>query len=177
MIERQMSLIGPEMSRAADIDPTWTFRYDLRRQWGEGPFRVVNFVMLNPSTADANDDDPTIRRCINFAKSWDFNGLVVTNLFAYRATDPRELATPDDSIGPENDRYIRRWARDSELVVCAWGVNSRVKYRAPEVLYDIRKCGKVPMVLKHTKDGSPTHPLYLPSYLTPIPLRGEDAIS
>lgn len=154
----------------ADIDPTGAYRYDLRRSWGEPGFKVVNFIMLNPSTADASIDDPTIRRCVGFAKSWGYGGLVVTNLFAFRATDPRELLDADDSIGPLNDAYIARWAGGSDAVVCAWGSNARVKFRAPEVLHDIRKAGKVPMAIRMTKDGHPSHPLYLPANLCPTPL-------
>src|SRR5581483_9586135 len=95
------------------------YRYSLARFFGDGG--VVNFIMLNPSTADAETDDPTIRRCLGFAKAWGYGTLVVTNLFAYRATDPAELAKAGDPVGPDNDTRLWSEAQLSDLVVCAWG--------------------------------------------------------
>lgn len=95
---------------SAIISDCGTYRYLLTRATGvtlfESQARTVNFIMLNPSTADATADDPTIRRCIRFAMAWDYERLVVTNLFAFRATDPGDLRFAKDPIGPENDRHI-----------------------------------------------------------------------
>ncbi|MEP0894347.1 DUF1643 domain-containing protein [Leptolyngbya boryana FACHB-1624] len=79
------------------------------------------FVGLNPSTADETHDDPTIRRCTKFAKDWGYSGLCMTNLFAYRATDPKEMIASVDSIGLENDQYLLEYAARAGIVVAAWG--------------------------------------------------------
>src|ERR1700675_2760492 len=102
-------------------------RYVLRRSWmGDGG--VVNFIMLNPSVATDIFDDATIRRCVGFGKRWGYSGLVVTNLFAYRATQPKDLMSLVDhnvglAIGEENDAHIDREGRMAHAVVCAWGDN------------------------------------------------------
>lgn len=158
------------LSGGADIDPTGSYRYDLRRSWGEDCFDVVNFIMLNPSTANVSEDDPTIRRCLAFAKRWGFGGLVVTNLFAFRATNPKALAGCIDPVGPLNDEYIGQRADGANLVVCAWGTNGSFKGRDLEVLYDLRKRGIVPHALKLTGKGHPGHPLYLLNTSRPFPM-------
>ena len=103
-------------------------RYTLRRNW-IGDEGVVNFIMLNPSTADDNFDDPTIRRCVGFAKRWGYSGISVTNLFAYRATDPNDLIkllmTNGGfrlAVGEENTVHLGREAKNAQLIVCAWGI-------------------------------------------------------
>lgn len=172
MSKAQLSLLPKAGDRpdGADIDPSGIYRYDLRRSWGEPGFKVVNFIMLNPSTADASIDDPTIRRCIGFAKSWGYGGLVVTNLFAFRATDPMQLYHADDPIGSLNDEYIARWAGGANLVVAAWGALGVINGRWAEVLDGLRKRGIVPHYIKLTMSGFPGHPLYLPANLRPIPM-------
>lgn len=172
MPERHRSLFPPDGRRpdGADIDSTGCYRYDLRRSWGAAPFRVINFIMLNPSTADASEDDPTIRRCIGYAKSWGYGGLVVTNLFAWRSTDPLVLYSVFDPVGSLNDGYIARWAGSSDLVVAAWGALGVIKQRCKEVLGELREL-KVPVhALKLTASGQPGHPLYLPAHLVPLPM-------
>lgn len=121
-------------------------------------------VGLNPSTADETDDDPTIRRCIAFAGAWGFGGLLMTNLFAYRATQTAELLAQADPIGPENDRHLAEGARTSAVVVAAWGTlgnhlgrDALVRSMLPRLHY-----------LRLTKDGHPAHPLYLPAGLEPV---------
>ena len=109
-----------ELTRAATISACTKYRYSLRRTWQEGG-RVVCFIMLNPSTADADIDDPTIRRCVGFGKSWGYDALEVVNLFAWRETEPKFLITPSDPIGPDNDGAILEASGRAELVVCAWG--------------------------------------------------------
>lgn len=134
-----------------------THRYALTRTWGEAAPAV--FVMLNPSTADALVLDPTVRRCISFAKREGCGGLTVLNLFAFRSTDPRGLKICPDPVGPSNDRFIRDFTADASLVVAAWGVHGHLHGRAQvvtELLADVDlRC------LGVTKDGSPKHPLYV----------------
>ncbi len=114
--------------------------------------------MLNPSTADAETDDPTIRRCIGFARKWGFQELQVGNLFAWRATDPRELKQALDPVGPENDRHLMTMSGCADVVIAAWGARGNYRNRAAEVL-DLLE-GTV-YHLGLTKQGHPKHPLYL----------------
>ena len=132
------------------------YRYRLWRRWDRAR-PVVAFVMLNPSTADATRDDPTIRRCISFARAWGFGGVEVVNLFAYRATDPRVLRRARDPVGPGNDRQIARACREAALVVAAWGA-SHAGDRAAHVLRRL----SAPRCFGTTRSGQPAHPLYLP---------------
>jgi hypothetical protein len=120
------------------------------------------WCMLNPSTADANVDDPTIRRCIGFALREGYGGIYVVNLMAYRATDPADCLAQSDPIGPENDDYLERAARNTGIVVCAWGAKAPewiVKRGICHISGDIAGAGLV--CLGTTKDGSPRHPLYV----------------
>jgi hypothetical protein len=108
----------------ADLSPCGTYRYLLGRRVGEGD-RTALFMMLNPSTADATEDDPTIRRCTGFARREGCGVLEVVNLFAYRATDPAELRTAPDPVGPANDHHIKAALGRVALVVVAWGALPR----------------------------------------------------
>lgn len=140
-----------------------TYRYILTRQWDEGkPYAM--FIGLNPSTADETRDDPTIRRCINFAKRWGYGALVMMNLFAYRATDPEVMKEAEDPIGPETDSWIHAFAQDAGIVIAAWGVHgthlnrsAAIKLMLPE-LY----------CLGMTQKGHPKHPLYLHREIVPV---------
>lgn len=136
------------------------YRYRLNRTWDESRPPVC-WVMLNPSTADAETDDPTIRRCMGFARDWGHGGIVVVNLFAWRATDPRKLCMAGDPVGPENDRHIID-ACAGELVVVAWGTNAPAA-RASEVLRLIKDNALMIRHLGKTKGGHPRHPLYVPA--------------
>lgn len=150
--------------RAACIDATGLYRYSLTRVWNQAGPRVV-WVMLNPSTADARLDDPTIRRCLAFSKREGFGALTVVNLFAFRATDPAKLATAADPVGPDNDTHIEDAVRQADKVIAAWGADTAAaKDDRARVL---AVCGMVDRVrplwcLGCTKDGSPRHPLYVP---------------
>jgi hypothetical protein len=150
------------LDKGAIIDETGTYRYLLWRIWDKSKSRVT-FIMLNPSTADANIDDATIRRCVGFADSWGYGGMEVVNLFAYRATYPEALKICDDPIGPENDDYIGISAARSKMIIAAWGVNGGYLKRNEAVckLLDTVHCIDI------TKDGHPKHPLYLKSDLKP----------
>ncbi len=137
-----------------------TYRYALVRDgWlGEG---TVLFVMLNPSTADADTDDQTVRRCIDFAQRWGFARLVVANLYAYRATDPRDLGDAAgagvDPIGPQNDVWLAKLSKASTDIVVAWGGKAE-RDRERQVLDML---GPGVACLGQTKSGAPLHPLYL----------------
>lgn len=124
---------------------------------------MLTVVMLNPSTADATHDDPTIRRCIGFAKTAGAEGLRVVNFFALRSTDPDALANADDPVGPMNDEYILTAARESDRTVAAWSAHPFASRRAG-VGYDmLRKVDGLLECWGTTKDGHPRHPLYVRS--------------
>lgn len=162
------------MIRDASISECGRYRWWLRRVWdapllNDGRFQgVINFVMLNPSTADAEIDDPTIRRCIAYAKSWGYGGLTVTNLYAFRSTDPRELKRATNPVGEWNSRYVREFANDADMTVCAWGNNAE-PYHAQEVLGWLLESSDKVTALRVSKTGQPCHPLYLPGNLEPQP--------
>lgn len=148
------------MLRRAVISGNGRYRYVLQRQWGNGP--TVNFVMLNPSIADANIDDPTIRRCVGFARTLGFGGLIVTNLFAYRATDPADLpADFYEAVGPNNEAYLRASIARASGVIVAWGAHPRARERSGAVRYHAVTNGRELFCLGTTKTGAPRHPLYV----------------
>lgn len=160
---------------SAIISDCQKYRYRLERELVPDPCHArgpVTFVMLNPSTADATQDDPTIRRCIGYANAWDATRLIVVNLFAYRSTSPDALygMSRDHAIGPENDRHIAEACNASRIVVCAWGNHGALFGRAADVLHVIRaQQGAKPKALKiNGKSGQPAHPLYLKATLTPF---------
>ena len=126
---------------------------------------MVNWIMLNPSTADANKDDPTIRRCIAFSKAWGFKRLTVTNLFAFRATSPKDLFRAIKPVGPANDEYLTGTANVADQIVYAWGSQGDFRGRGDEVRHRMRDViGKPEIVcLGCTKSGQPRHPLYVPA--------------
>lgn len=120
-------------------------------------------VGLNPSTADAVSNDPTIRRAMDFARRWGRGGLIMVNLFAYRSTDPKALRQVEDPVGPDNDHWIKYWCEQVDLVVAVWGNEGRFLGRDVAVR---ALCGQL-HALKINASGQPAHPLYLPSGLTP----------
>ena len=119
------------------------------------------FLALNPSTADETQDDPTVRRMIRFSKSWGFGRLVVCNIFAFRATDPNVMKAQADPIGPDNDAWIVRCARDAGVVVAAWGLHGTHVQRDANVTKTLRDAGVRLTCLGRTNDGHPRHPLYV----------------
>lgn len=152
------------MDSSAVLSPCRRYRYALWRRW-DGSRGVVMIIGLNPSTADEARDDPTVRRCITYARDWGYGGLCLTNLFALRATYPADLKTAADPIGPENDRHLRTVARLADLRVAAWGVNGAHRGRATAVLSSLSGLH----CLRLSRDGHPMHPLYLPRGLRPEP--------
>lgn len=142
----------------ATFSPCRTFRYALWRDWNwQGYANRVAFVGLNPSTADENVDDPTIRRCIGFAKAWGFGGIVMLNLYGFRATDPKAMLSALDRVGPGNDEELAYQRTRVGLIVAAWGAHAE-QSRATEVC---KILAKSIYALGSTKSGMPKHPLYL----------------
>ncbi len=151
------------MDRGADFSPCRRWRYRLWRQWGSGPVLMV--IGLNPSTADEWQDDPTIRRCIGFARNWGFARLEVLNLFAWRATRPEDLFRAEDPVGVDNQRWLLRVAEQADLRLAAWGNHGArlgqanwARTRLPPL-----HC----LVVNAT--GEPAHPLYQPANRRPVP--------
>jgi len=179
---------GLEPENGADLSECGLYRYRLWRVW-DAKLPLCTWIMLNPSTADASEDDPTIRKCIGFSKRWGQGGIQVVNLYAYRATDPKELkaahARGVDVIGPENDEAIagalRRLERFSGRVVVAWGGKCRSPRRG--LMPDRAALGLMRAVmaesrphdadrilcLKRGASGFPWHPLYMPYDTIPMP--------
>lgn len=150
----------PIRHRTAEISPCDRYRYRLTREWSDEP--PDTFVMLNPSTADADEDDATIRKCVRYAQRWGYGSLVVVNLYAWRTTDPRTLPVGPEAIGPDTDGWLSQAALDAldsgGPLVAAWGTKAQAQ-RVEDVL-------KLPGMsrlscLSITRDGHPGHPLYL----------------
>lgn len=156
------------MMKTAVISDCGLYRYSLSRAW-DGAERVARFVMLNPSTADAEIDDPTIRRCIAFAKRENCGALIVVNMFGLRATDPAALLTAADPVGPGNDaRIAKAIAWRPGPLIAAWGTNPDcvgLRHHIKRVERIIRENHAELEVscLGTTKDGHPRHPLYVRS--------------
>lgn len=147
----------------AVISACGTYRYRLERQTpGEG---ATGVIMVNPSTADAENDDATIRKLRGFGERHEWGRLIVCNLFAYRATDVRELSCVSDPVGPENNEYLFRMAASVDRVICAWGpVSKQPKYHRGRWKQVMRLIGSVPCfsIGDTAKCGHPKHPLMLP---------------
>lgn len=174
---------------SAVFSPCRTWRYTLTRRtgfdvlWpperdehGEYPIpmglpRTVLFVCLNPSTADEEQDDPTVRRCIRFARDWGFPRLVVCNLFGLRSTDPTALYSHPDPIGESNGAWTLQEAMEAKMVVIAWGNHGRLRGRGDEVRKLLGEVapGKV-YALGFNASGEPKHPLYLRADTVPVKL-------
>lgn len=150
---------------SARLSKCGRYRYNLTRSWATGPSAL--FVMLNPSTATVDIDDPTIRKCVGFARRLGYSGIEVVNLFAVRSTDPAGVLAVADPVGPDNDSAITDALDRCPLVICAWGAHAtgmlkRVgPVRIEEVLRLLRR-NHVPCCLGKSADGSPRHPLMLP---------------
>lgn len=163
-----------EMSAIISSDEKYRYYLarDLRGAKSPAMRHTVCFIMLNPSTADATQDDPTIRRCIGFARRFGYNALSVVNLFAYRATNPRMLLDlqPEVAIGPDNDRHIAEAVCGAHGVICAWG-NRGALYDRGAIVADLIRAQCIdPECLGLTKTGQPAHPLYLSNTLLIRPM-------
>ena len=141
------------------------FRYALWRMW-DGDKPLVMIIGLNPSTADEKVNDPTITRCISFARSWGYGGVCVTNLFGFRATSPTQLKVHHDPIGKDNDAWVHEMAKGAAIKVAAWGNLGKFLNRSVEIFSSLDQLH----CIKMNKSGEPAHPLYLKAELKPVPM-------
>lgn len=157
----------------ATLSKCRTYRYWLERSWwdGKGIENFVNFVMLNPSTADAEQDDPTIRKCIGFAQRWGYTGMHVVNLFALRSTDPKALYAHPDPVGPENYAFLEAGLLSAPLTIVAWGKHGAYEGQDRFLLEMASKLSLPPRIeaIRINGDGSPSHPARLPYAAVPVP--------
>lgn len=146
----------------AVMDEARTYRYLLTRIWDAGTPPMV-WIMLNPSTADHRDDDPTSRRCVSFARREGCGGIAIVNLFALRSTDPRALKDHTDPVGEHNDSFLRHATAGPGPgpVVAAWGVGGVLRDRAQAVTASLTAAGVQLRALGTTSTEQPKHPLYL----------------
>lgn len=149
------------VEKRALISDCGAYRYWLTRKWGPG--HDMRFIMLNPSVADADIDDPTIRRCMSFAKREGYGGIIVCNLFALRSTDPSALAGGEDPVGPDNGKWIQELVDKCHLLptVAAWGAHPFATDRAEAVKAMFAKVAGPLWCLGKTQAGHPRHPLYV----------------
>lgn len=167
VFDRKLTDLSVPEGEVGHVVSRWHFEHG-----GKG---TVAFIGLNPSTADETVDDPTIRRCMGFARRWGYDRMVMLNAFAFRATDPKVMKAAANPIGPENDEHLVREAGRADLVVCCWG-NHGLWHPHPsttltrqEDVYDLlREAGVKLYALGTTKQGAPSHPLYLRADLEPV---------
>lgn len=169
------------IAKGATLSPDGRYRYSLWREWrgthdpnnwewmyaDQGVPKPCVFIMLNPSTADSQIDDPTIRKCVGFAWRWRYEKLVVINLFAYRTANPKELRGLSDPVGPHNSHHIREILQQAGRVICAWGADESVSQQDQTMMGWLDAESIQPFCLGTTKLGAPRHPLYIP-YGNPI---------
>lgn len=162
----QLKLLGGPSSdprfleASAVFSPCKQYRYLLTRSWGDSKGHVT-FICLNPSTADEHDLDPTLKRIVGFITRMGHHRLVMTNIFAYRATDPRDMKAHPSPIGPENDARILEACRGAKAVVAGWGAHGTHLGRAAQVRQLLELNGVPVLCLGKTLSGQPKHPLYL----------------
>ena len=150
-----MLMNGLLVNKNATFSDCRKYRYALSRTWN-GKKKTILFIGLNPSTANEKIDDPTIRRCINYAQNWGYGCLLMVNLFAYRTTMPSELKNVKNPIGNDNDLHIIELSKKADIAVAAWGNEGSLLSRDKEV----KKILPNLMCLKINKSGQPAHPLY-----------------
>jgi len=186
---RQKTLLATQEEWGAKFSPCGNFRYVLWRTWNDKK-KKVSFIGLNPSTATADINDPTVTRCINYAKAWGYGGMFMLNLFAFRATQPANMKSgrrfdhaeviTDDPVGEENDLAIMVYHEAAKITVACWGTHGSYLGRDEHVLElpSLRRFGGKQSgnklrdelhCMRVTKGGHPSHPLYLPKSLKPVP--------
>lgn len=148
------------VTASAVLDHSRQYRYLLTRIW-DPSLPLAVWLMLNPSTADAMQDDRTVGRCRSFAREWGRGGIAVVNLFALRSTDPSALRTHKDPVGPYNAAFVRQAVRQSDLVVAAWGGPGVLGDRGPAMTKALREDGVRLKTLGVISSGQPKHPLYV----------------
>jgi hypothetical protein len=158
----------PTMEKTATLSECGTYRYTLGRVW-DSSLPVLGWIMLNPSTADAQEDDPTIRKCIGFAKAWGFGAIEVRNLFAMRATDPKLLRVRCFITGRENDHFISTLVDTVPTVIAAWGALGTWKAGMVRAQFVTEKLCRQLDCIGKTKECHPFHPLYQPYTPAPLP--------
>ena len=144
------------INKTANFSSCRKYRYSLSRIWDKQK-KFVLFIGLNPSTADEEVDDPTIRRCFGYAQKWGYGGFIMVNLFAYRTTLPANLKKVKYPVGRDNNKYIVKLSKKADITVAAWGNNGNLYRRDKQVLSLVPNL----MCLKINKSGQPAHPLYL----------------
>lgn len=171
MTDEQLPLVEIDSHdpSAAIFSSCRLYRYELWRRWGNGKFLAV--IGLNPSTADEQLNDPTIRKCIGYAKRWGFDALCMLNLFAWRDTDPENMKKSEFPEGLHNDHHILKNASAADLVIAAWGKHGSFRNRDIAVMDQLFRIGVKLHYLHRNNDGSPGHPLYLPNSATPTPFQ------
>lgn len=167
--QQRLDGAGPDRRTWAVYDPTKAYRYKLGREWDRKKPRLA-FIMLNPSTATEYEDDPTIRRCIDFGRSWGFGSLEVGNLFAFRATDPKVMKAAAEPVGAGNDLALKEIHMDASLTIAAWGANGKHRGRASVVREMLERHHDL-HGLRMLSCDEPQHPLYLSKKMVPLPLR------
>lgn len=158
MIERE-HLKGDAASVAVYSDCE-AYRYSLTRVWDETGEKGL-FIMLNPSTATEVQNDPTVERCERRSRALGYGAFRVLNIFAYRATDPRDMRRAEDPVGPENDAVLLQGLDWADRVICAWGTHGEHLGRGPEVAALLKGTGRELLHLGLSKAGHPKHPLYI----------------
>lgn len=151
--------------RSADFSPCRTYRYCLRRHWDDRRPAAM-FVGLNRSVADETGDDPTIRRCIGFAQSWGYGGIIMANLFAFVTPSPEEMMKAADPVGPDNDAWLVRLAGEAGIIVAAWGAQKGIDDRVAHVTKVLIKQDFY--CLGRTEGGHPRHPLFVLASIRPV---------
>lgn len=149
-----------------------TYRYLLTHTWTPSA-PLAAWIMLNPSTADATRDDPTLRRAHGFTRRAGCGALAVVNLYALRSTDPAALRHHPQPVGPLNNAFTRHTIRQADLVICAWGGTLPNPHRPHTVTADLARAGIQPYCLGTTATGQPRHPLYLPNATRLVPYHPE----
>lgn len=165
MIERQH--VKGDAASVAVYSPCEAYRYSLTRVWDAGGRRAL-FIMLNPSTATEVQNDPTVERCERRARALGFGAFRVLNIFAYRATDPRDMRRADDPVGPGNDAAMLEGLEWADAVICAWGTHGEHLGRGPQVAKLLRSTGRDLLHLGLSKAGHPKHPLYISYSVQPM---------
>lgn len=155
-------------NQATIFSPCRKYRYTLWREW-DPALPYCQFIGLNPSTADEVLNDNTVRRCIDFSRRWGFGALCMTNIFAWRDTDPAKMKVQEDPVGPENDRWLLEIAKGSGRVVAAWGTHGAHMARGEVVRIALEDAGISLLCFRQTKNRQPEHPLYQPGARPLIP--------